>query len=94
MDLFYGRFFLADISGQIVEIIQPVIVEARTMDPSDLRDKMPVLRPYRRLDIALDRKDAALFQLIALKHPVHAVLRPVSLCSAFYHLLADIDDLI
>ena len=69
-------------------------MKARHMDPPDLGDKMPALRLDRYLDVALNCKDTALLQIITLQHPVHTVLCPVRLRTAFNHLFPNIDNLI
>ena len=85
---------LAYISGKIVQIVQPLIVEAGAPYPADLRDIGASSRSDRRLDIALDRKYIALLNIIALAHAVHAVFGAVHFRSAPKHLFPDIQYLI
>lgn len=77
------RCMMADISGQVIQIVQPVIIQAGSLDPADLCKVMSAFRPYGCLDIALDGKNFTAYEVIAFAHTVHTIFGTVYLGAAF-----------
>ena len=90
MHFFRIRRILTDISGQIVKIIQTVIINAGRFYVADLRKDLSFRRLHRNLYITWDGKHIIAFKSIALAHSVQRVIQPEILRPAAQHRLSDI----
>ena len=85
MQLIRIRRVGAHIPGQIVHIVQTVIVDASGLNMPDLCKDLSLRRLHCNLDIAGNDKHVIALEAVAFTHPVHGVVQPEIFRSAAEH---------
>ena len=90
MKLIRVRCILTDIPGQIIQIIQAVVIDPRRFNMPDLGQELSIRRLHCNLNITGNRKHIISFESVAFTHTVQRIIQAEILRSAAQHSFTDV----